>query len=184
MSFLEEHEFTIFSSLFLSRDQRSARSPNVLEIYSCYALCYLFLRGLYHKIFYFSLLEVPPVYDGILFLSAVLQHLVNHEETNCDYERKNKYCLAKPLYISSFCGIYNIQRVYLLIVFSIFLSSTWNIFLLLFIIIVGICISISVIFLFVQEVDPCGDISDQDIRIAIQNAAGPRTALFLPEVLS
>ncbi|XP_078156387.1 dynamin-related protein 3A-like isoform X1 [Carex rostrata] len=32
-----------------------------------------------------------------------------------------------------------------------------------------------------EEVDPCGDISDQDIRIAIQNAAGPRTALFLPE---
>ncbi|KAJ4756038.1 dynamin related protein [Rhynchospora pubera] len=32
-----------------------------------------------------------------------------------------------------------------------------------------------------EEVDPCGDITDQDIRIAIQNAAGPRSALFLPE---
>lgn len=38
-------------------------------------------------------------------------------------------------------------------------------------------------FLSAQEVDPCSDITDQDIRIAIQNAAGPRTALFLPEVL-
>ncbi|KAJ3675762.1 hypothetical protein LUZ60_004804 [Juncus effusus] len=32
-----------------------------------------------------------------------------------------------------------------------------------------------------EEVDPCSDITDQDIRIAIQNAAGPKCALFLPE---
>jgi hypothetical protein len=33
-----------------------------------------------------------------------------------------------------------------------------------------------------QEVDPCEDVSDEDIRMAIQNATGPRSALFVPEV--
>ncbi|XP_042375153.1 dynamin-related protein 3A-like [Zingiber officinale] len=32
-----------------------------------------------------------------------------------------------------------------------------------------------------EEVDPCEDITDEDIRLAIQNASGPRTALFVPE---
>lgn len=36
---------------------------------------------------------------------------------------------------------------------------------------------------FVQEIDPCKDISDEDIRLAIQNATGPRSALFVPEVI-
>jgi dynamin 1-like protein len=31
-------------------------------------------------------------------------------------------------------------------------------------------------------VDPCDDITDDDIRLAIQNATGPRSALFVPEV--
>lgn len=30
--------------------------------------------------------------------------------------------------------------------------------------------------------DPCDDITDEDIRLAIQNATGPRSALFVPEV--
>lgn len=30
--------------------------------------------------------------------------------------------------------------------------------------------------------DPCEDLSDEDIRIAIHNATGPRNALFVPEV--
>lgn len=34
----------------------------------------------------------------------------------------------------------------------------------------------------VQEVDPCEDLTDDDIRTAIQNATGPRSALFVPEV--
>ncbi|OAY81184.1 Dynamin-related protein 3A, partial [Ananas comosus] len=33
-----------------------------------------------------------------------------------------------------------------------------------------------------EEVDPCDDITDEDIRMAIQNATGPRSALFVPEV--
>ncbi|KAJ3678280.1 hypothetical protein LUZ60_002083 [Juncus effusus] len=33
-----------------------------------------------------------------------------------------------------------------------------------------------------EEVDPYGDITDEDIRLAIQNATGPRSALFVPEV--
>ncbi|KAA8521656.1 hypothetical protein F0562_012354 [Nyssa sinensis] len=43
------------------------------------------------------------------------------------------------------------------------------------------------IILFIDEihtiqVDPCEDLSDDDIRTAIQNATGPRNALFVPEV--
>lgn len=30
--------------------------------------------------------------------------------------------------------------------------------------------------------DPCEDLSDDDIRTAIHNATGPRSALFVPEV--
>ncbi|XP_020590612.1 dynamin-related protein 3A-like isoform X2 [Phalaenopsis equestris] len=33
-----------------------------------------------------------------------------------------------------------------------------------------------------EEVDPCEDVSDEDIRMAIQNATGPKCALFVPEV--
>ncbi|PKA55240.1 Dynamin-related protein 3A [Apostasia shenzhenica] len=33
-----------------------------------------------------------------------------------------------------------------------------------------------------EEVDPCDDITDEDIRMAIQNATGPKSALFVPEV--
>ena len=33
-----------------------------------------------------------------------------------------------------------------------------------------------------QEVDPCEDLGDDDIRTAIRNATGPRAALFVPEV--
>lgn len=33
-----------------------------------------------------------------------------------------------------------------------------------------------------QEVDPSEDLTDDDIRTAIQNATGPRSALFVPEV--
>ncbi|GFZ04892.1 dynamin-related protein 3A [Actinidia rufa] len=33
-----------------------------------------------------------------------------------------------------------------------------------------------------QEVDPCEDLTDDDIRTAIQNATGPRSALFVPVV--
>ncbi|MCL7038357.1 hypothetical protein MKW94_024904 [Papaver nudicaule] len=33
-----------------------------------------------------------------------------------------------------------------------------------------------------EEVDPCDDLTDDDIRTAIQNATGPRSALFVPEV--
>jgi len=33
-----------------------------------------------------------------------------------------------------------------------------------------------------QEVDPYEDVTDEDIRMAIQNATGPRSALFVPEV--
>ncbi|KAH0915325.1 hypothetical protein HID58_029771, partial [Brassica napus] len=32
------------------------------------------------------------------------------------------------------------------------------------------------------EVDPCEDLTDDDIRTAIQNATGPRSALFVPDV--
>ena len=33
-----------------------------------------------------------------------------------------------------------------------------------------------------QDVDPCDDLSDDDIRTAIQNATGPKNVLFIPEV--
>ncbi|XP_047341021.1 dynamin-related protein 3B-like [Impatiens glandulifera] len=33
-----------------------------------------------------------------------------------------------------------------------------------------------------EEVDPCDDLTDDDIRTAIQNATGPQSALFVPEV--
>ncbi|KAG8656792.1 dynamin-related protein 3A isoform X2 [Manihot esculenta] len=33
-----------------------------------------------------------------------------------------------------------------------------------------------------EEVDPCEDLTDDDIQIAIQNANGPRSSLFVPEV--
>ncbi|KAI7727977.1 hypothetical protein M8C21_002822, partial [Ambrosia artemisiifolia] len=33
-----------------------------------------------------------------------------------------------------------------------------------------------------EEVDPCEDLTDDDIRTAIHNATGPRSALFVPEV--
>ncbi|KAL6295881.1 hypothetical protein ACE6H2_004023 [Prunus campanulata] len=33
-----------------------------------------------------------------------------------------------------------------------------------------------------EEVDPCDDLTDDDIRMAIQNASGARNALFVPEV--
>ncbi|KAL9256078.1 Dynamin-related protein [Drosera capensis] len=33
-----------------------------------------------------------------------------------------------------------------------------------------------------EEVDPCEDLSDDDIRTAIQNATGPKSALFVPEI--
>ncbi|EOA29925.1 hypothetical protein CARUB_v10013019mg [Capsella rubella] len=33
-----------------------------------------------------------------------------------------------------------------------------------------------------EEVDPCEDLTDEDIRTAIQNATGPRSALFVPDV--
>ncbi|GMH03040.1 hypothetical protein Nepgr_004879 [Nepenthes gracilis] len=33
-----------------------------------------------------------------------------------------------------------------------------------------------------ETVDPCEDLSDDDIRTAIQNATGPKSALFVPEV--
>ncbi|XP_041991528.1 dynamin-related protein 3A-like [Salvia splendens] len=33
-----------------------------------------------------------------------------------------------------------------------------------------------------EQVDPCEDLTDDDIRTAIQNATGPRSALFVPEV--
>lgn len=31
--------------------------------------------------------------------------------------------------------------------------------------------------------DPCDDLTDEDIRTAIQNATGPKNVLFVPEVL-
>ncbi|KAL3698868.1 hypothetical protein R1sor_012944 [Riccia sorocarpa] len=33
-----------------------------------------------------------------------------------------------------------------------------------------------------EEVDPCDDLTDEDIRTAIQNATGPKNVLFVPEV--
>ncbi|KAK4438084.1 Dynamin-related protein 3A [Sesamum alatum] len=33
-----------------------------------------------------------------------------------------------------------------------------------------------------EDVDPCEDLTDDDIRTAIQNATGPKSALFVPEV--
>ncbi|KAM7515808.1 hypothetical protein LguiA_005391 [Lonicera macranthoides] len=33
-----------------------------------------------------------------------------------------------------------------------------------------------------EDVDPCENLTDEDIRTAIQNATGPRSALFVPEV--
>ncbi|CAA6668741.1 unnamed protein product [Spirodela intermedia] len=37
-------------------------------------------------------------------------------------------------------------------------------------------------YLWGQEVDPCDDLTDEDVRTAIQNATGPKSALFVPEV--
>ncbi|KAK9060315.1 hypothetical protein SSX86_021019 [Deinandra increscens subsp. villosa] len=42
--------------------------------------------------------------------------------------------------------------------------------------------SLLVLFNLFSEVDPCEDLTDDDIRTAIQNATGPRSALFVPEV--
>lgn len=36
----------------------------------------------------------------------------------------------------------------------------------------------------VKEVDPCEDLTDDDILTAIQNAMGPKSALFVQEVTS
>lgn len=36
--------------------------------------------------------------------------------------------------------------------------------------------------LLLKEVDPCEDLTADDIRTAIQNATGPRSALFVPDV--
>ena len=33
-----------------------------------------------------------------------------------------------------------------------------------------------------QDVDPCDDLTDEDIRTAIQNATGPKNIIFVPEV--
>ena len=33
-----------------------------------------------------------------------------------------------------------------------------------------------------KEVDPCEDLTDDDIRTAIQNATGPKSAVFAPSV--
>lgn len=33
-----------------------------------------------------------------------------------------------------------------------------------------------------EEVDPCEDLTDDDIRMAIQNSSGPKNSLFVPEV--
>lgn len=45
------------------------------------------------------------------------------------------------------------------------------------------CSSNFIRFLFLpQEVDPCEDLTDNDIRTAIQNATGAKSALFVPEV--
>ncbi|KAL0918725.1 hypothetical protein M5K25_010749 [Dendrobium thyrsiflorum] len=33
-----------------------------------------------------------------------------------------------------------------------------------------------------EEVDPCADVTDDDIRMAIQNATGPKSSLFVPDV--
>ncbi|RWR83149.1 dynamin-related protein 3A-like protein [Cinnamomum micranthum f. kanehirae] len=40
----------------------------------------------------------------------------------------------------------------------------------------------NVIWDLMQEVDPCDDLTDDDIHTAIQNATGPKSALFVPEV--
>lgn len=34
----------------------------------------------------------------------------------------------------------------------------------------------------VQDIDPCEDLTDDDIRILLQNATGTRSALCMPEV--
>ena len=36
--------------------------------------------------------------------------------------------------------------------------------------------------MYVQEVDPCDDLTDDDIQMLIQNASGLRNVLFAPEV--
>ncbi|KAH7659779.1 Dynamin protein [Dioscorea alata] len=33
-----------------------------------------------------------------------------------------------------------------------------------------------------EEVDPCSDVTDENIRMVIQNATSPRSSLFVPEV--
>lgn len=42
--------------------------------------------------------------------------------------------------------------------------------------------NVLIAFWLVQEVDPCDDLADEDIRTAIQNATGPKNVLFVPEV--
>jgi len=44
------------------------------------------------------------------------------------------------------------------------------------------CDNMSIKYVSRQEVDPYEDVTDEDIRMAIQNATGPRSALFVPEV--
>lgn len=52
-----------------------------------------------------------------------------------------------------------------------------------FIELIALCqLSLHIRFFFLQEVDPCEDLTDEDIRTAIQNATGPKSALFVPEV--
>jgi dynamin 1-like protein len=60
------------------------------------------------------------------------------------------------------------------------LDSFWSDFL-------SSCIKVPLLFLrfsekYVQEVDPCDDLTDEDIRTAIQNATGPKNIIFVPEV--
>ena len=43
-------------------------------------------------------------------------------------------------------------------------------------------VSMSLLCCSLQEVDPCEDLSDDDIRTAIQNATGTKNALFVPDV--
>ena len=38
------------------------------------------------------------------------------------------------------------------------------------------------IFVLMQEVDPCDDLKDGDMRTTIQNATGPRNVLSIPKV--
>lgn len=38
------------------------------------------------------------------------------------------------------------------------------------------------LFYVLQDVDPCEDLTDNDIHTAIQNATGTKSGLFVPEV--